>query len=552
MSRMIQSCIMIDEIHVQNVALIRDASLTPSRGLTVVTGETGSGKTALLSALKLLCGERGSVDMIREGSDSLMVEGRFFSDIKPEQDIVAVRKVTSEGRSRITVNGSMANVGELAAQVGATVDLCGQHEHQRLLKSGNHREMFDLWAAEDIKEALSAYEEAYEQAQLAHHELTRIKEAAQVSEAKLDEARYVLERVNELDPQPEEYEELQAVLSRSENAEALAVSADGAHKALTDENGAIDSIHQAVMQLDAGAKYDEKLAELSSQLREQVYVLEDVAREALSMRDSIEYDPAVLAENQERFAALQGLMRAFGPRMEDVFAKRDEAAELVLLGENSAALEQEAQQALDKAEGALSLAADALDESRQAKIPQFAQAVNEQLNRLEMGGAQIVCEATRLERASWTHASPSRVEFLFSPGEGLTARPLARIASGGEISRVMLAIKVVLGATDEVDTLVFDEVDAGVGGTAAVALAGVLADLAKTHQVLVVTHLAQVAVVGDSHFTVTKQQEGASSEGPETGIVEVQGEARVEEVARMLSGDITQASLDHAKELLRR
>lgn len=549
---MIQSCIMIDEIHVQNVALIRDASLIPSRGLTVVTGETGSGKTALLSALKLLCGERGSADMIREGSDSLMVEGRFFSDSAPAQDVVAVRKVTSEGRSRITVNGSMANVGELAAQVGSTVDLCGQHEHQRLLKAGNHREMFDLWAADDIKEVLAAYEEAYEQARDAQHELTRIQEATQVSEAKLDEARYVLERVNELDPRPEEYEELQVVLSRSENAEALAVSADGAHKVLADEQGAIDLIHQAAVQLDVGGKYDEKLAELSSQLREQVYVLEDVAREALSFRDSIEYDPSVLADNQERFAALQGLMRAFGPRMEDVFVKRDEAAELILLGENSAALEEEAQQTLDKAEGALLLAADALDKARQAVIPQFTQAINTQLDRLEMGGAQIVCESTRLDRVSWTHASPSRVEFLFSPGEGLTPRPLARIASGGEISRVMLAIKVVLGASDEVDTLVFDEVDAGVGGTAAVALAGVLADLAKTHQVLVVTHLAQVAVVGDSHFTVAKQHEGNLGEVPETGIIEVQGEARIEEVARMLSGDITQASLDHARELLQR
>ncbi|MEG0505588.1 MAG: DNA repair protein RecN, partial [Raoultibacter sp.] len=227
-----------------------------------------------------------------------------------------------------------------------------------------------------------------------------------------------------------------------------------------------------------------------------------------------------------------------------------------------------AQKALDEAEAALAQAATALDAARNEAAPRFAKAVTAQMARLEMGSAAITCAIDPLERDRWTKSGPSRFEFMFKPAEGLSARPLSRIASGGEISRVMLAIKVVLGNTDEVETLVFDEVDAGVGGATAVALAAVLADLAKTHQVLVVTHLPQVAVVGQVHYLVAKHdsEDGTSTDAadaldpastndasaqlPETTLVPLEGEARVAEIARMLSGDVTKTSCAHASEML--
>lgn len=546
---------MIDEIQVENLALIREASLEPARGLTVLTGETGAGKTALLSALKLLMGARADKDAVRDGEEALCVSGRFFGIEAPGEEgagasdeLVVTRRVTADGRSRAGVDGRMASVGELARVVAPAIDLCGQHEHQQLMKPTVHVRMLDAWAGEAVDEARASYESAFAQAGEAAAELARVREAGELSSAKLDEARFVLSRIDAVDPREGEYDELAAELARVEHAEALAMAANAAHEALAGEDGAIDGLNAAVSALDGGARFDGRLGEFASALREAGYVLEDIAREARDYRDEVEFDPEVLAQQQERMAALQGLLRTYGPRMEDVLARRAEAADLVSLVDDAAERERAAQRAVDDAEAALAEAAASLAAVRSEAAPRFAQAVTQQMARLEMGGAELVCDVRSLEREAWTRTGSQVVEFLFRPGAGMQARPLARIASGGEVSRVMLAVKVVLGASDNVDTLVFDEVDAGVGGSTAVALAEVLADLARTHQVIVVTHLAQVAVRGEAHYVVRKEEgEGGM---PETDLRRLAADERPAEIARMLSGDATETSLAHAREML--
>lgn len=560
---------MIDEIQVENLALIREAALEPARGLTVLTGETGAGKTALLSALKLLMGTRADKEAVRDGEEALSVSGRFYGAFpaavaegveaddagRSEADsgavdveLVVARRVTVDGRSRVTLDGRMASVGELARAVAPTIDLCGQHEHQQLMKPAVHVRMLDAWAGDAVAEVRAAYEEAFAAAAAAAAELARVREAGEASSAKLDEARFTLSRIDAVDPREGEYDELAADLAKVEHAEALATAANAAHEALAGEDGAIDALNGAVSALDGGARFDSSLGAYADSLREVGYVLEDVARETRDYRDKVEFDPETLAQQQERMAALQGLMRAYGPRIEDVLERRAEAADLVSLVDDAAERERAAQEAARAAEDALADAARALDAARADAAPRFADAVGAQMDRLEMGGAQLVCELVPLERAQWTKTGPSAVEFLFRPGAGMQARPLARIASGGEVSRVMLAIKVVLGSTDDVDTLVFDEVDAGVGGSTAVALAEVLADLARTHQVIVVTHLAQVAVRGEAHYVVRKVEgEGGM---PETDLSRLCADERPSEIARMLSGDATETSLAHAREML--
>lgn len=547
---------MIDEIQVENLALIREAALEPARGLTVLTGETGAGKTALLSALKLLMGARADKDSVRDGEDALAVSGRFFGiaalgdgqDDAVADDLVVSRRVTSDGRSRVSIDGRMASVGELARVVAPTIDLCGQHEHQRLMRPASHVRMLDAWAGEAVADALAAYEAAFSQVDAAAAELARVREAGASTSAKLDEARFVLQRIDAVSPREGEYEELAADLARVEHAETLAMAANAAHGALASEGGAVDALGVAVSALDAAARHDGKLGEYADALREAGYVLEDIARETRDYRDSVEFDPEVLSQQQERMAALQGLLRAHGPRMEDVLTCREEAADLVSLVDDAVDRERAAQQAVDRAEQALADAASVLDAARADAAPRFAAAVTQHMGRLEMGGAQLVCSIQALDRSAWTKTGASSVEFLFRPGSGMQARPLARIASGGEVSRVMLAIKVVLGESDDVDTLVFDEVDAGVGGSTAVALADALADLARTHQVLVVTHLAQVAVRGHAHYVVRKV-DGASGM-PETELRRLSAQDRPAEIARMLSGDATDASLAHAREMI--
>lgn len=563
---------MIDEIRVQNLALIRNASLQPCKGLTAITGETGAGKTALLSALKLLMGVRASADAVRDGEDSLVVSGRFFglgrlshqdevedgpssqlaagqipTGADEDDELVVVRRVGTDGRSRASVNGDMASVKELAVLVAPSVDLCGQFEHQQLMKSANHVRMLDAWAGDRVESARRAYEGAYAAAREAARELSRVREAGETSSAQLDEARFILRRINEIDPQEGEYEQLASDLHRAEHAEQLATAADAAYSALSGDEGALDALNGAAAALEMAGRIDGSLAKLAESLREAGYVIEDVAAQARDYRDDVEFDPDELAWQQERFSKFQGLLRAYGPRMENVFAARDAAAEVVSLVDDSELRLKQAQRAYDEAERMLAEAADALDGARAQAGPLFAQAVTQVMGRLEMGGAELKCEQQRLPRSSWTAVGPSSVEFMFCPGVGMQARPLARIASGGEVSRVMLAAKVVLGAVDEVDTLVFDEVDAGVGGAVAVALGQVIAELAQTHQVIVVTHLAQVAVHADRHYVVRRVQ---AESGPETLLSPVTGAERVDEVARMLSGNATEVSRAHARELL--
>ena len=536
---------MIDELRARDVALIRDATIRPADGLTALTGETGTGKTALLSALKLLVGERADAAAVREGAEGLCVEGRVFLPGEPDGTIVR-RRVSADGRGRVELDGRMASVRELAERVGSTVDLCGQHEHQILLGAQSHVRILDAWTGEAAERACRDYASALSEARKAAAELARVRELSRSASERLEQARFELARIDEVGPAAGELEDLERELPVAEHAEALVNAAEESHEALTGDDGIEDRLSRAVEVLRQASAYDETLGERADALESALVEVEDVALGLGRYRDSVDLDEGSLARMQERMAALQGLMRSYGPSMRDVLERRAAAAELVEAASGTGEREREATTALEAAERRLATAADALDAVRREAAPRFSEAVVAQMRRLQMGTAELVVAIERLDRRGWTESGPSRVEFLYRPASGLTPRPLRRIASGGEVSRVMLACKVALGEADDVGTLVFDEVDAGVGGTTAVALAAVLADLATTHQVIVVTHLAQVAVAAERHYVVAK------SEGDvvETTIREVTGDERTAEIARMLSGDATEASLAHAAEML--
>lgn len=539
---------MIDEIRVENLALIREASLVPCSGLTVLTGETGAGKTALLSALKLLMGERADASSVREGEAGLVVEGRFFKGADDPEGFGVVRSVSADGRSRVKIDGSISSVRELATRVGSMIDLCGQHEHQSLLDSANHVRMVDSWAADTIAPILDDYRAKLHVARAAAAELARVTEASRSKGALLDEARFTVERISEVDPRLGEYEELEESLPRAEHAEALASAANDAQSLLSEENAALDSLNGAIAELQRMAGVDKKLSEFADSLAEASILIEDAAADLRRYRDSVDFDPEELARQQDRFAQLKGLLRQYGPTMDDVFARLESSKELLSLVDDAEERVKRARLELDAAESDLVQAARALMKARSVAGPRFCREVVRQMVRLEMGGAEVLWDERELPRERWTDSGPSICELLYRSGSGLTPRPLKRIASGGELSRVLLAAKVVMGSADHAGTLVFDEVDAGVGGATARSLATVLADLAKTHQVIVVTHLAQVAVVADAHYVVRKADTGSGI--PETSLVPVEGDERVAEIARMLSGDSSPESLAHARAML--
>ena len=571
---------MLDEMHIANVALIRDTLFQPSSGMTVITGETGSGKTALLNALKLLVGERANAGMIREGAAELAVEGRFFlesveadeqevpvEDGGPaqqgvsaehsepvEQEMVAssedgtvvCRRVGLNGRSRVTIDGSLAGVKDLAAGVGASIDLCGQHEHQQLLNAAYQRKLFDRWGASSISPALERYQEAFDACAAAQAEVERLQKLREADSVALDRARFTVEQIAAVDPQPGEYETLLQELPFYENAEMLAGETRSAYQALTAEGGVLEKLQDAQVSIDKIAGVDGAVEAQQKAVREAYFLLEDVGHELARYQASIDFSEDELEVRQTRLSALQGIMRGYGPTMDEVFATFAEANQLIASYDSCDELLAEAKRAREEAEDRLVSAADALAAAREEVMPRFSATVTAQMARLEMRSASLVVELQDLAREAWTRWGTQALDYLFVPGAGLSPQKLSAIASGGEVSRVMLALKVVLGSCDDVDTLVFDEIDAGVGGKTALALAAVLKDLAQTHQLIVVTHLPQVAVVGDAHYLVEKH------EAPEltTDIRVLSAEERVAEVARMLSGRVDETSLAHAKELL--
>lgn len=537
---------MIDEVHIRDVALIHEATFTPSPAFTVVTGETGTGKTALLNALKILVGERAGASFVREGCEELQVEGRFLGEGCGEDGVVAARRIGAQGRSRVSIDGSLASVKELAGGLGQTVDLCGQHEHQRLLSPTYQCALLDEWGKDEISAPLRAYRACLSEANDASAELVRLQDLESADAVELDRARFALEQIGKVDPQEGEYEELIERMPRLENAEMLVHEAMSAQRNLTGSGGAVESLESALGSLERIAAVDASVESVLELVREAFFSLEDVGRDLATYKDGVDFPQEELEAAQDRIAELQGLMRGFGPRMEDVLAHRAEAEAKIREYDGRDELISRAAERRDAAEAALADAACALAKARGKVVPLFIDAVQTQMARLEMKGARLEACISDLPRGQWDTWGSQSFEFLFAAGEGLSAQRLGKIASGGEMSRVMLALKVALGECDQVDTLVFDEIDAGVGGGTARALGAVLRDLAKTHQVIVVTHLPQVAVCGDTHYLVTKSDDAL----PQTCLTLVSGESRTAEIARMLAGEVNETSLAHAAELL--
>ncbi len=542
---------MIDELHVCNLALIEEAVLRPSPGLTALTGETGAGKTALLSALKLLAGERADASQVREGESEAIVEARF-ADVPGDEssddvELIARRRLGSDGRSRCTVDDRMVTVGALAVRVGPLLELCGQHEHQTLLSPQTHVAYLDRWSGVEAQEALGAYRAAFARAVRARRAYDEAVEASKTSLADLEMARFTISEIDRVAPTPGEYEGIESDLPALQHAEELAEGAQGARAALRDEGGALDSLAAAQAHLERLAGIDSTLDALLEVLSGALAATEDLASDLRAYRDGVDFDPCALEERLERLGALEGLCKRYGPRMQDVFERRASAQAVVEGAEGSSDRLDDVRTALDDAERELSLRAEALARQRRTHADGFSSAITGAVAELQMPDARITCLVEDLPRASWTSQGPQHVELLFASGSTLTPRPLSRIASGGELSRVVLALKGEVEHAGRASTLVFDEVDAGIGGAAAVAVGQRLAHLARTNQVIVVTHLAQIAVHAQVQVVVSK----LSSEGvPVTSLEVVEGERRVHEVARMLAGDESDAAVQHARELI--
>jgi DNA repair protein RecN (Recombination protein N) len=565
---------MLAELRIRDLGVIDDARLEVSAGLNVLTGETGAGKTMVVDALALLLGGRADPGAVRAGRPAALVEGRLqtgddaqvaaalaTAGVDDEEgEVVVARQVLVEGRSRAQLQGRMATVAAVADVVRPLVEVHGQHEFQDLLRPGVQRDLLDRYAGEAVLGPRAAFAAGWRRLRAVTRELDELVARAREREREIDLLRHQLEEIEAAQVRVGEEAELAAEAERLANAEALQQSAALAHQLLEDDEdaGAATALGAAARAVHGPGAHDRALGELAERAQSLAAEVGDLASSLRAYAEGVLVDPGRLEEVNVRMALLRDLERKYGDDEEAVLAFAGKAAARLAELEGgtlrSEALEAEAAELRSDLAGT----GAALTAARQQAADRLGEALRAELADLAMPSARVEVAVEQdpdddgLEVdgrcLAATEDGLDRVDVRLAAHPGAPLRPLGRAASGGELSRVMLALRVVLAGVDRTPTLVFDEVDAGVGGRTAAAVGRRLAQLARRHQVLVVTHLPQIAAHADRHFTVEKH----SAEGTTSTDVRLLDDAgRVGELSRMLAGmegsGLAQA---HAEELL--
>ncbi|BAH38906.1 MAG TPA: DNA repair protein RecN [Gemmatimonas aurantiaca] len=553
---------MLVELRIRNVAVIDTVVLPLAAGLNVLTGETGAGKSLIIGALGMLLGERATSDRIRTGADRATVEGVFELppshplfmlldergiDVGDEHTLVLKREVGANGRSRAWINGSPVTAGALSEIGSQLVSVHGQHESRALVDADHQRDLLDAYVqAGAVRRDVATAHEALMRLRVRQHELTtRHQQAIR----RADYLRFLLQEISDVDPQPGEDESLDAEIRRLSHAEELqALTAQAAAAISGDERAALTRLTAVRRTLGSLTRIDPELERLSAGFEGAVDALEELARELETYAEGLEADPSRLRTLERRRDALLGVLRKHGPTLADVHRTADEAAqELALIDGHEAELSA-LHTELGNAELALNEAAHHLTAMRRAGAGTLATAVSALFPELGMIDGKMDVQCTPLDAIG--PQGGESVQFAATLNAGMEVRPLGRIASGGELSRVMLALSTVLARLQQVPTLVFDEVDAGVGGAVAWQVGALMSRVAAHHQVLAISHLAQIAARAQHHVVVQKGAVGTVTTA-DTHVAT--GDARVMEIARMLGGDADrEVSRAHARELLAR
>lgn len=550
---------MLTELRVRDLATIADVSLQLGRGLNVLTGETGAGKSMLVDALALLLGERAAAGTVRPGASKAVVEGAF-EEIEPttrrkieelgldveEGRVIVRREVSTEGRSRAWVNGSPTTASVLGELGALLVDLHGQHETQSLLHSEAQRDILDAYAHAEIQRAAVA--EAHAQVTALRAEESGLAARRDEVRRRADYLRHVVDEIDRAQLVPGEDEALQLEARRLSQAGALVEQAQRVVDALEGESGnALGALAVAGRTLGSLEKIDPATLEWRELLDTAYTNLSELTRLATEYAASVQEDPDRLATVERRRDLLFRLTGKYGSSLEAVLATRDEAAtELDLLDTADTDLRALASRRA-AAEAGLQKAAEALSELRRDASDRLARGVNRLLPKLGLTGGKLSVELSPLAQPGATGGESVQLNVQLNVGHDV--KRLAKVASGGELSRLMLALKVILVKHDAIATLVFDEVDQGIGGEVGAQVGSALAEVAERHQVLVITHLPQIAARADSHLVVSKE----ARRGIATSDVQVlYGEDRVNEIARMLGDAEGDAARRHAQALLRK
>ena len=565
---------MLAEIAISNLGVIRHASAELSPGLTVLTGETGAGKTMVVTGLRLLTGGRADASRVRTGADGAVVEGAFGTEGLPEEVREAVgaiaagagaeadengeylvsRSVKASGRSSAHLGGRKVPAATLSELAGHLLTIHGQNDQLRLMAPEQQLAALDRFDPA-IQAKLDAYREAYTAWRAAAKDLKERTEKRLELAQEVDRLQFAIDEIDAVAPQAGEDEELVATINRLQDVDALREAAETALMAIDgadavggvggEEEPASDLIGRAQAALEGAS--DQDLRDLGARLGEVAGVLSDVSAELGSYTGSLPSDPEELERLLQRQQEIKGLTRKYAPDAAGVVAWRDKAGARLAKIDTSEGAVEKLKAKVAELEQAMTKHAAALTKARTKAAGKLGEAVTEELHGLAMPKAQLT---VNVAKAQYGRDGADTVEILLAPNSALEPKPLATSASGGELSRVMLALEVILSESSSGATLVFDEVDAGVGGRAAVEIGRRLARLARGNQVIVVTHLPQVAAYADTHLHVSKD---IGDVAVTSGVAALQPEERIEELARMMAGmDDSDTGRAHAAELFER
>lgn len=555
---------MLQELSIQNFAIIPKLNISFQPGMTVLTGETGAGKSIIIDAVGLLTGGRGSQDFIRDGADKAVLQGLI--DVEPGQPITQLldelgiplednqllihRELHKSGRNVIRVNGSLVNATTLKEIGQHLVDIHGQNEHQELMQVERHLSLLDEYGKKTIGPVLEKYRVAYDTYRSLESAFHKRQADEQAWAQRLDMLSFQSKELADASLVEGEEEMLEAEYQELTNFQDVLAALSKAHEALDGDwdNNGLETISTAMSAMEDIEELSPKYATLTEAVRGAYYELQEAASEILSVRDGLEFDEERLREVDDRLNLIRSLERKYGATITDVLAHQAKVdAELAEMGggEQSAA---ELAEQVEVAEQKARTLAEKLHELRLKAAKQLATKIHEQLSDLYMEKAVFSAHITELKELNATGLDAVEFYIQTNPGEG--AKPLVKIASGGELSRMMLAMKTIFSREQGITSIIFDEVDTGVSGRVAQAIAEKIAVIGRYSQVLTITHLPQVAAVADNHYFIEKQVVGDRTE---TSIHTLSEDERVNEVARMLSGDeLTDAAKENARDLIQR
>ncbi|MBT2582272.1 DNA repair protein RecN [Planococcus sp. ISL-109] len=554
---------MLRELDIRNFAIIDTLSVSFTEGMTVLTGETGAGKSIIIDAVHLLAGGRGSLEFIRHGAQKAEIEGLFhieghvhpvykkledFGIQASDGDVLLRRELNGKGKNVCRINGKLVTISILREVGAALIDIHGQHETQELMDEKQHLHLLDQFAGKSLTKAKEGYTHTFDKYTKLKREFASYNENEQQIAQRIDLLTFQLREIEEAQLVPGEEEVLLEERKRLQNFTKIFESISQAHEAIQGESKGLDWVGNAMSELEHAAAVDEQFQEASESVAGAFYQLQDTSTEIKRVLDQMEFDPERLNEIEQRLALLQSLKRKYGASAEDILLYHEERTdELDKLVNRDQRLRLD-QEKLKELTEDLRIEAEELTLLRKQAAVKLSRAIMEQLKELHMGKASFDVNFSLLPKGKFDRYGHDSIAFHISTNVGEPLKPLTKVASGGELSRMMLALKTIFSKHQGITSIIFDEVDTGVSGRVAQAIAEKIAAIARHSQVLCISHLPQVAAMADQHLFIEKK---VSKERTTTAVKELTGRKRTEEMSRMLSGaEITDLTMQHAEELL--